>query len=213
MWLELQKRHYAKNQLVKIGVRLFVYRIQAGWLDKLVNGLFCQKSKLEYYMSFEISAEQLFMEYRNKVFGYIFNRIHNHAEAEDLTSDVFAKVVSHISEYDPEKASCSTWIFVITRNTLIEHFRKTRVTEDIDELDIPVNDEPVDRMVMMEQQEVLAKALEELPEKMRDIIVARYYHGLRFARIAEIMNMTEANARVTHSRALAKLKIIIEKNY
>lgn len=162
-------------------------------------------------MNFEISAEKLFLEYRNKVYGYIFNRIHNRADAEDLTSDVFAKVVAHISEYDPEKASCSTWIFVITRNTLIEYFRKLRVTEDIDELQIPVDDEPVDRIVMMEQQELLAKSLQELPEKMRDIIIARYYHGFRFAKIAELMDMTEANARVTHARALAKLKSIIEK--
>ena len=162
-------------------------------------------------MSFEISAEQLYRDYKNKVFGYIFNRIHNHAEAEDLTSDVFAKIVAHLDSYDPDKASPSTWIFVITRNTLIEYFRKRRITEDIDELEIPVTDEPVDKIVMMEQQELLSKSLQELPEKMREIIIARYYYGFRFAKIGELMGMTEANARVTHTRALAKLREIIEK--
>ena len=160
-------------------------------------------------MSYVISAEELFSKYRNKVFGYIFNRIHNYAEAEDLTSDVFAKVVAHIDDYDPTKASHSTWIFIITRNTLIEYFRKQRVMEDIDELQIPVSNEPIDDVIMAERQEMLAKALGELPEKMRDIIIARYYHGFRFAKIAEIMGMTEANARVTHARALAKLREII----
>ena len=162
------------------------------------------------FMSFEISAEQIYRDYKNKVFGYIFNRIHNHADAEDLTSDVFAKIVAHIDSYNPEKASLSTWVFVITRNTLIEHFRKQRITEDIDEQQIPVSDEPVEKIVMEEQQELLAKALGELPEKMRDIVVARYYYGYRFAKIGEMMDMTEANARVTHARALAKLKEIIE---
>lgn len=162
-------------------------------------------------MSFEISAEQIYREYKNKVFGYIFNRIQNYADAEDLTSDVFAKIVSHIDSYNPEKASLSTWVFVITRNTLIEHFRKRRINEDIEELQIPVSDEPVDKIVMNEQQELLAKALLELPERMRDIVVARYYYGYRFAKIGEMMEMTEANARVTHARALSKLKEIIEK--
>ncbi len=162
-------------------------------------------------MSFEISAEQLFKEYKNKVFGYIFNRIHNYADAEDLTSDVFAKVVSHIDSFNPEKASASTWIYVITKNTLIEYFRKQRMTEDIEELQIPVDDEPVDKLVMEERQEILAKALSELPEKMRDIIVARYYHGFRFSKIGEMMDLSETNARVTHMRALAKLKEILEK--
>ena len=157
-------------------------------------------------MSFEISAEQLFKEYKNKVFGYIFNRIHNYADAEDLTSDVFAKVVSHIDSFNPEKASASTWIYVITKNTLIEYFRKQRMTEDIEELQIPVDDEPVDKLVMEERQEILAKALSELPEKMRDIIVARYYHGFRFSKIGEMMDLSETNARVTHMRALAKLR-------
>lgn len=163
-------------------------------------------------MSFEISAEQLFKEYKNKVFGYIFNRIHNYADAEDLTSDVFAKVVSHIDSFNPEKASASTWIYVITKNTLIEYFRKQRMTEDIEELQIPVDDEPVDKLVMEERQEILAKALSELPEKMRDIIVARYYHGFRFSKIGEMMDLSETNARVTHMRALAKLKEILEEN-
>lgn len=162
-------------------------------------------------MSFEISAEQMYKDYKNKVFGYIFNRIHNRADAEDLTSDVFFKVVEHIDDYNPEKASPSTWVFVITRNTLIEYFRKHKLTEDIEEQQIPVNDEPVDKILLEEQQELVARALLELPEKMRDIIVSRYYYGFRFSKIGEMMDMTEANARVTHARALAKLKEIIEK--
>ena len=150
-------------------------------------------------MDLHVSSEQVYRDYRSKVFGYIFNRIHNHTLAEELTSDVFVK------------ASVSTWVFVITRNTLIEYFRKHRDTEDIDELEIPVTDEPIDRIVMEEQQELLAKALRELPEKMRDIIVARYYYGFGFSKIGEMMGMTEANARVTHSRALTKLRGLIGK--
>ncbi len=160
-------------------------------------------------MDLHISSEQVYRDYKNKVFGYIFNRIHNHALAEELTSDVFVKIVANIERFDPEKASVSTWVFVITRNTLIEHFRKHRDSEDIDELEIPVTDEPIDRIVMEEQQELLAKALRELPENVRDIIVARYYYGFRFSKIGEMMGMTEANARVTHSRALTKLRELI----
>ena len=159
----------------------------------------------------DISAEQLYIDYKDKVFGYIFNRIHNRADAEDLTSDVFAKIVGHIDDYNPEKASPSTWIFVITRNTLIEYYRKQRLTEDIDELDIPVHSEALDGIVLREEQEMLAAALNKLPEKMRDIIVARYYYGFRFSKIGEMMDMSEANARVSHARSLAKLKEIIEK--
>ena len=74
-----------------------------------------------------------------------------------------------------------------------------------------MSDEPVEKIVMEEQQELLAKALLELPEKMRDIVVARYYYGYRISKIGEMMDISEANARVTHARALSKLKEIIEK--
>ncbi len=114
-------------------------------------------------MSKDISAEQLYIKYKDKVFGYIFNRIHNHADAEDLTSDVFMKIVTHIDDYSPERASASTWIFVIAQNTLIEYYRKKKQTEDIDEVDIPVFSEALDGIVLKEQQEMLAKALKMLP--------------------------------------------------
>ena len=47
-------------------------------------------------MDLHISSEQVYRDYRNKVFGYIFKRIHNHTLAEELTSDVFVKVVASV---------------------------------------------------------------------------------------------------------------------
>ena len=51
-------------------------------------------------MDLHISSEQVYRDYKNKVFGYIFNRIHNHALAEELTSDVFVKIVANIDRFD-----------------------------------------------------------------------------------------------------------------
>ena len=80
-----------------------------------------------------IDLDRIYTEYSGKVMGYIRARIRSSAEAEDLHSEVFEKVLKKIGEFDPSKASLNTWIFTITRNTVIDYFRKTRPTEEPDE--------------------------------------------------------------------------------
>ncbi len=157
-----------------------------------------------------LTAEELYSQYRGKVYGYVYLRLRNHADAEELTSDVFAKIVEKLDTFDPEKASYSTWIFTITKNRVISHFRQHRETEDIDEVVIADDsDSPPDIAVMKEQSAVLAEGLSQLPQRDRDILLARYYCDHSFRQIGDRLGMTEANARVAHARALKKLKELI----
>ena len=70
--------------------------------------------------------ERIYADYRNKVMGYIRARVQRWADAEDLCSDVFEKVQRKLGDFDSSKASVSTWIFTITRNTVIDYFRRSR---------------------------------------------------------------------------------------
>lgn len=156
------------------------------------------------------SVDELYRSFYKKVYGYIFLRVKNHAEAEDIAADVFAKVAEKYDTFDGEKASYSTWIFTITKNMVISHFRKYRESEDISEMEIADDTAaPLDAAILKEQSAVLAKALTALPERDRDIIIARYYYDKSFKEIGEMLDMTEANARVSHGRALKKLRELI----
>ena len=77
--------------------------------------------------------ETLYAQYSTKVMGYIHARVRNRADAEDLCSDVFEKVQRKLGEFDSSKASVSTWIFTITRNTVIDHYRRSKPVEELDE--------------------------------------------------------------------------------
>lgn len=162
-------------------------------------------------MSELMTVEQLYVDYHKKVEGYIHSRVKNHADAEDLVSDVFAKVVEKIDTFDPSKASYSTWIFTITRNKVIDHFRKFREFDDISELEIADATATAlcDGVVLKESVKRLAQALTEMPEKDRSLIVARYYFDRSFRDIGELLGMTEANARVSHGRILKKLRSVL----
>ena len=149
--------------------------------------------------------EQIYIEYRTKVMGYICARIRNRADAEDMCAEVFEKVQRKLPDYDSEKASMSTWVFTITRNTVIDHFRRSRPSEELDE-NLSDDTEVDEGLLRTETLSELAGALKALPEELRDILVLRYYDGKPLTEIAELMGLSYGAVKLRHQSALAKVR-------
>jgi len=154
-------------------------------------------------MAYDIEA--LYAQYSNKVMGYIHARVRNRADAEDLCADVFEKVQRKLGDFDPSKASVSTWIFTITRNTVIDHYRRSKPSEELDE-NLSDDTEPDEGLLSSETLSELAGALRALPEELRDLIVLRYYDGKPLTEVAEIMGLSYGAVKLRHQSALAKLR-------
>ena len=152
-----------------------------------------------------LNPETLYTQYYGKVMGYILARIRNRADAEDITADVFEKVQRKLADFDPAKASVSTWIFTITRNTVIDHYRRSKPTEELDE-DLSDSLEIDEDMLNTETLSELAGALRALPEELRDLIVLRYYDGKPLTEVAEIMGLSYGAVKLRHQSALVKLR-------
>ena len=149
--------------------------------------------------------ETLYTQFYSKVLGYIHARIRNRADAEDLCADVFEKVQRKLAEFDPAKASVSTWIFTITRNTVIDHYRRSKPSEELDE-NLADDGELDESLLNQETLSELARALKALPEELRDIIVLRYYDGKPLTEVAEMMGLSYGAVKLRHQSALAKLR-------
>ena len=149
--------------------------------------------------------ETLYAQYSSKVMGYIHARIRNRADAEDLCADVFEKVQRKLADFDPSKASVSTWIFTITRNTVIDHYRRSKPAEELDE-NLSDETEPDEGLLNNETLSELAGALKALPAEMRDIIVLRYYDGKPLTEVAEIMGLSYGAVKLRHQSALVKIR-------
>ena len=148
-----------------------------------------------------IGTEELYLTYYDKVGAYIRGKVENFHDAEDLTAQVFEKVYVKLDSFDGTKASLSTWIYTIARNTVTDHFRTRRVHVSYDELyELPAPER--DRDVLEE----LADALEGLKVKERDLILLHYYKGLTLKEVAEQMGMSYINAKVIHKKALSGLR-------
>jgi RNA polymerase sigma-70 factor (ECF subfamily) len=148
---------------------------------------------------------EIYSAYSGKVLRYIMTRVQRRAEAEDLCEDVFEKVFKKIDEFDETKASLSTWIFTITRNTLIDHFRKFRPSEEIDK-GMPSDMSVEEPMLEKETLDELADALNKLDQEQRDIIVMLYYDQKPMTEIARLMNLSYGVVKLRHQKALLMLR-------
>lgn len=158
----------------------------------------------------DLQKEKIYRDFYNKVYGYILSKIQNVHNAEDLTSDVFLKVYEKLDSFDDSKASLSTWIYTITRNTLTDFYRTRKVFSEIpenEESGFSLEDEVCDAQTL----EMLADALETLDERERDIVILRYYSGKTLRDISEQMDISYAYVKVLQNNAFAKLRKFLEK--
>lgn len=148
---------------------------------------------------------RIYEQFSGKVKGYIYTQVNDSILAEDLCSDVFLKVYEKIDSYDDSKASLSTWIFTITRNTLIDYYRVRKVHEEVPE-ELASEESIEDEVCNNEMLELLADALSKLEERERDIIILHYYKGITLKVIADKLNISYAYVKILHNKALGNLK-------
>ena len=152
-------------------------------------------------------AEQVYLEYGDKVRGYIHSHIGNPTDAEDVASTVFLKVSERSGSFDAQKSAVSTWVYAITKNAVIDYYRKRRVMDDVPEDMAGDPDSGLEEICRQESLSELAAALEKLPERLRDLIILHYYKGVKLKDVAEAMDMSYANIKVLHKKALNELKM------
>ena len=152
-----------------------------------------------------MDKEILYREYHGRVYGYIRSKINNPQDAEDLAADVFVKIYAKLDTFDEAKASLSTWIYTVARNTLTDFFRTRKVFSELPE-DAEDDVSTEDEICNAETLENLAKALEALSKRERDIIILHYYSGKTLKEIAERLGISYGYVKILQNKALKKLQ-------
>lgn len=151
---------------------------------------------------------KIYEEYSDKIYYYILGKVSDSYAAEDLTSQVFLKMVEKSDTYNAEKSSVSTWIYTIAKNTVIDYYRIHKITSELDE-DIEDAKTAEDEIIEKENLEELANALEQLEQRERTIIVLYYYDGLQLKEISQKLKISYSMTKLLHKRALDKLKELL----
>jgi RNA polymerase sigma-70 factor (ECF subfamily) len=163
-------------------------------------------------MSDVILREQVYLDYKDRVYGYIITKVANPHDAEDLLSSIFLNIYQKLDQYDSTKASLSTWIYTITHNQVCNYYRSKAKqgyladTLEVTELSDDGAEPFIETLIKEEEIEALAIALDRLPERERDVIILRYYHGYTPAEVAVLMKISYSNAKFLQHRAIGMLK-------
>lgn len=152
--------------------------------------------------------EQIYKQYFETVYKYLFCLTHNRNIAEELTQETFYRAVKKISTYKGE-CKISVWLCQIAKNLWYDECRKNKKLIQIDEnqlFEMPTSEKTEDTVIVNEEKMVLYKKMQKLDEKTREVIYLRITGELSFKEIGIILNQTENWAKVTFYRGKQKLK-------
>lgn len=152
----------------------------------------------------------LFDRYHTSIYNY-FMKIHrNKMMAQDLTQNVFEKIIKYRTSYTEHK-SFKSWIFTIARNANIDEYRKRRPTDYCnDDVDLKTSDANAHEvMEKSEKNRQLMAALNKLPKDEKELIILTKFEKMKFAEVANIMGMTENAIKVKSHRTIKKLRTIL----
>ena len=153
----------------------------------------------------------LYDEYMPKVYRYIYYRVRRQQLTEDLTSEVFEKAFEKYAGYDSRRASFSTWIFTIARNTLIDSYKTSKESRQapLDEADEIVSNKPGPEETLEDKEERLrlVGCVSELPEREQEIIRLKFGARMNNREISKLMGLSESNVGTILDRSLGKLRV------
>lgn len=147
---------------------------------------------------------ELYRRYADEIEQFVRSRVSDPLLAEDITSAVFTKALQAFPRY--QDGSFRGWLYRITRNTIIDEYRRMRPTASIDELPLPDDTpSPADIAVTNDAAARLHAALSHLKPREREIVRLRL-HGLKVAEIADRMDMTANAVKSAQRRAFLTLR-------
>jgi RNA polymerase sigma-70 factor (ECF subfamily) len=153
--------------------------------------------------------QEYYEQFKNKIYSYLYYRCgRNKALAEDLTADVFLKALEKRHTFQKEQGGFQAWIYAIAHHHLIDYFRKTRTTVNLDDLEnvIEADTDPKSSLMRRVAAEEVEELLKEVSDEEKEILLMRYHQGLPLAEIADIVDRPEPTVRVIIHRALGKLR-------
>jgi len=149
------------------------------------------------------------------VYNYIFYRISDQQAAEDLSAEVFIRMINKLPAYTYRGRPFLAWLYTIARNIVIDHHRVMDKKEEV-----PIEEDLLEDQILPPDQQVqdrqtsdcFKSALELLPESQRQLLIYRFINGFSTPKIIQLLNKSDRAVRSLQHRALRTLeKVLVEE--
>ena len=155
----------------------------------------------------------LYNKYYKQIFLYVYQRMDDRDTAFDITSQVFLKALTNLVKYEFKGVPFASWLYRIAHSEVMQVFRdkKSQRTVNVDVGDFRNLFEEIEECYYEEYKGKVMQLIKQLPEDELQLIEMRFFEKRPFKEIAEILMLTETNAKVKLYRILERLKKAITK--
>jgi RNA polymerase sigma-70 factor (ECF subfamily) len=173
--------------------------------------------------------EEIVQRYHRRIYNICYRFAGSADDAQDLTQDVFIKMYRTLKSYDLERGAFMTWVTTITRNLLVDHFRKTKQERMTDSLDsvasehedaLPLGEQIADkgqppdaRMQSRETGKTVHMALQKLSPELREAVILRDLQDMDYKEIATVLKVPEGTVKSRINRGRAELARLLQRTY
>ena len=154
--------------------------------------------------------ELLYHRYVRSMFGLALRRLRDRQRAEDAVQETFAAVWRSASSYRPERGPAAPWLYAVARNAIVDRMR-ARVEPAAEAPDLASAEPgPADRAESSYVSWRVHRALEELPEKEREVLELAYWSGMSQSEVEDYLNIPLGTVKTRTRSALARLAEVLE---
>ena len=173
--------------------------------------------------------QEIVQQYHRRIYNICYRFSGSADDASDLTQEVFIKMYRTLSTFDTTRASFMTWVTTVTRNLLVDHFRKGKYDRVTDSLDaIPGSQDegltlaeqlqdhkpdPETKVRSQETQKLVHEALRRLSPELREAVILRDLQDLDYKDIAKVLSVPEGTVKSRINRGRTELARLLQRTY
>jgi RNA polymerase sigma-70 factor (ECF subfamily) len=173
--------------------------------------------------------EEIVQRFHRRIYNVCYRFAGDAENAQDLTQEVFIKMYRTLNTYDSGKGAFMTWVTTITRNLLVDHFRKTKSERLTDSLDGPASEHedaqplsdriadqsrgPDEAAQSRETREMVHQALQKLSPELREAVILRDLQDMDYREIATALRVPEGTVKSRINRGRAELARLLQRTY
>ena len=173
--------------------------------------------------------EEIVQRYYRRIYNICYRFAGSADDAQDLTQEVFIKMYRTLSSYDLERGAFMTWVTAVTRNLLVDHFRKHKQDRLTDSLDaVPTEHEeaqPLSERIedkgpgqdaqvqSREARDAVHQALQKLSPELREAVILRDLQDMDYREIATVLKVPEGTVKSRINRGRAELARLLQRTY
>jgi RNA polymerase sigma-70 factor, ECF subfamily len=159
---------------------------------------------------------QLYELYVDKIYTYIYYRLGNHHDAEDLTAKVFYRALNHIPHYNQKGVPFAAWLYRIAHNLVVnwrrDHQRRPVIALDDLTFSGDRQETPHRAVERANETEILLEAIQRLPRERQQLLLLKFVERMSNAEIGEIMGRSEGAIKSLYHRTLVSLKELLAEH-